>query len=76
MNVFMFAYALQSHELLQFRRRERATRRFRRMKALKKFASVRANVHNHFNQQRHLPDRQTHKQPRSAALAEWQSIMA
>ena len=76
MNVFMFAYALQSHELLQFRRRERATRRFRRMKALKKFASVCASVHNHFNQQRHLADRQTHKQPRSAALAEWQSIMA
>jgi putative transposase len=31
-----------------FRRRERAMLRFRRMKSLQKFASVHANVHNHF----------------------------
>ena len=37
---------------LPFRRRERAMQRFRRMKTLQKFASVHANVHNHFNQDR------------------------
>ena len=46
--------------------------RFRRMKTLQKFASVHANVHNHFNLERHLVDRQTYKERRSAALAEWQ----
>ena len=61
---------------LPFRRRERAMLRFRRMKTLQKFASVHANVHNHFNQERHLVDRQTYKQRRSAALAEWQLVMA
>ncbi len=61
---------------LPFRRRERAMLRFRRMKSLQKFASVHASMHNHFNQERHLVDRQIYKQRRSAALAEWQSIMA
>ena len=61
---------------LSFRRRERAMLRFRRMSFLQKFASVHANVHNHFNQERHLVDRQTYKERRSAALAEWQSLMA
>ena len=56
---------------LSFRRRERAMLRFRRMKSLQKFASVHANVHNHFNLERHLVDRQTYKTRRSAALAEW-----
>jgi putative transposase len=59
---------------LPFRRRERAMLRFRRMKSLQKFASVHANVHNHFNQERHLVDRQTYKSRRSAALAEWQIL--
>ena len=49
--------------------------RFRRMKALQKFASVHANVHNHFNTERHLVDRTTYKRLRSAALAEWQQLM-
>ena len=61
---------------LSFRRRERAILRFRRMKTLPKFVSVHANVHNHFNQERHLVDRQTYKDRRSAALTEWQSLMA
>lgn len=61
---------------LPFRRRERAMLRFRQMKSLQKFASVHANVHNHFNQDRHLIDRQTYKEYRSAALAEWQNLMA
>ena len=60
---------------LPFRRRERAMLRFRRMKTLQKFASVHANVHNHFNQERHLVDRQTYKKRRSVALAEWQNLM-
>ena len=60
---------------LAFRRRERAMLRFRRMKSLQKFASVHANIHNHFSQERHLIDRQTYKTRRSAALAEWQSLM-
>lgn len=59
---------------LPFRRRERAMLRFRQMKTLQKFASVHANVHNHFNLQRHLVDRQTFKERRSAAMAEWQLV--
>jgi len=54
---------------LPFRRRERAMLRFRRKKTLQEFASVHANVHNHFNLERHLVDRQTYKDRRSAALA-------
>lgn len=59
---------------LPFRRRERTMLRFRQMKALQKFASVHASIHNHFSQERHLVDRQTFKQRRSAALAESQSF--
>src|SRR5579864_1272235 len=61
---------------LPFRRRERAMLRFRRMKSLQKFASVHANLYNHFNSERHLVDRQTYKIRRSAALAEWQTLAA
>ena len=60
---------------LPLRRRERAMLRFRQMKSLQKFASVHANVHNHFNQDRHLVNRKTYKKRRSAALAEWQNLM-
>jgi putative transposase len=59
---------------LPFRRRERAMLRFRRMKTLQKFASVHASLHNHFNAERHLVDRQTYRTRRSAALAEWQLL--
>ncbi len=61
---------------LPFRRRERAMQHFRRVKSLQKFASVHASFHNHFNQDRHLVDRQTYKLRRSAALAEWQNLVA
>ena len=61
---------------LPFRRRERVMQQFRRIKSLQKFASVHANIHNHFNSQRHLVDRQTYKTCRSAALAEWQNLAA
>jgi len=49
---------------------------FRQMKSLKKFVSVHANGHNHFNLQRHLVDRQTYKTCRSATLVEWQILIA
>jgi putative transposase len=61
---------------LPFRRRERAMLRFRQLKSLQKFASVHANFHNHFNQERHLVSRQEYKSRRSATLAEWQTLMA
>ena len=60
---------------LLFRRRERAMLRFRQMKSLQKFASVHANVHNHFNQERHLIDQQTYKERCSVELTEWQAVM-
>jgi putative transposase len=50
--------------------------RFRQMKSLQKFASVHASLHNHFNLERHLIDRETYKTRRSAALAAWQNLMA
>jgi len=61
---------------LPFRRRERAMLRFRQMKSLQKFASVHANVHNHFNLERHLVDRKTFKERRAAALTDWRQIAA
>ena len=50
--------------------------RFRQMKSLQKFVSVHASLHNHFNQERHLTDRQTYKERRSAALAECSKLPA
>lgn len=61
---------------LPFRRRERAMLRFRQMRSLQKFASIHASIYNHFSQERHLVDRQTFKLRRSAALVEWQSLVA
>ncbi len=46
------------------------------MKTLQKFASVHANISNHFSAERHLVDRQTYKQRRAAALAELQLLAA
>jgi putative transposase len=66
--------AENSHQ--PFRRRERAMQRFRSMKTLQKFSSVHAQVHNQFNQERHLVTRQVYKQRRSAALAEWRTLAA
>lgn len=48
--------------------------RFRRMKSLHEFASVQALLHSHFNQDRHLTDRQTYKERRSVVLAECRSL--
>lgn len=50
--------------------------RFRQMKSLQKFASIHASLHNHFNFECHLVDRQTFKHRRSAAWAEWQNLLA
>jgi len=50
--------------------------RFRGMKTLRKFASVHGQVHNHFNQERHIVDRQSYKVRRSEAFSEWRSVMA
>jgi putative transposase len=66
--------AENSHQ--PFRRRERGMQRFRSMKTLQKFSSVHAEVHNHFNQERHLVTRQVYKLRRSAAFAEWRALAA
>jgi putative transposase len=66
--------AENSHQA--FRRRERAMQRFRSAKTLQKFTSVHAQVHNHFNQERHLVTGEIYKQRRSAALAEWRTVIA
>ena len=46
------------------------------VKTLQRLSSVHAQVHNHFTQERHLVTRQTYKQRRSAALAEWRALAA
>ena len=61
---------------LPFRRRERAMLRFRRMRSLQKLAAVHSSVHNHFNLERHLNQRDRFKENRSAALAEWRQLAA
>jgi putative transposase len=66
--------AESSHQ--SFRRRKYAMQRFRSVKTLQKFSSVHAQVHNHFNHERHLVTRDVHKQRRSAAMAEWRALAA
>ena len=66
--------AENSHQ--PFRRREGAMSKFRDVKTLQKFASVHALIHNHLNLDRHLIPRETFKQNRSAALAEWRQLAA
>ena len=61
---------------LPFRRRERAMLRFRRIRSLQMFASVHGSVHNLFNSERSLTDRNTYKASRTAALAEWRQLCA
>jgi putative transposase len=64
--------AKNSHQ--PFRRREGAMSKFREVTTLQKFAAVHASIHNHFNLERHLTRRETCKQDRSAALAEWRQL--
>jgi len=49
---------------------------FRDIKTLQKFASAHASIHNHFNLDRQFTPRETFKQDRSAALAEWRQLAA
>jgi transposase-like protein len=55
--------AENSHQL--FRRRERAMHRFRSVRTLQKFSSVHAQVHNQFNQERHVNRRDELTPPQS-----------
>jgi putative transposase len=66
--------AENSHQ--PFRRRERAMQRFRSMKTLRRVSSIHAQVHNHFNQERHLITLATYKHRRAATLTEWQVLAA
>ena len=66
--------AENSHQ--PFRRREGAMSKIRDVKTLQKVGSIHASTHNHFNLDRHLNSRETFKQNRSAALAEWCQIAA
>ena len=66
--------AENSHQ--PFRRRAGAMARFRDIKTLQKFAAAHASIHNHFNQERHLYNRENFKLNRSAALAGWRQLAA
>ena len=66
--------AENSHQ--PFRRREGAMARFRDIKTPQKFAAAHASIHKHFNQERHLYNRENFKLNRSAALAEWRQLAA
>ena len=61
---------------LPFRRRERAMRRFWRMRSLQKFAAVHASIYNLFNLERSLNSRSSFKKNRAVALAEWRNPCA
>jgi putative transposase len=43
---------------------------------LQKFVSIHAEVHNHFNHERHLLKREIYKGRRSAAMEEWRALTA
>jgi putative transposase len=66
--------AENSHQ--PFRRREGAMSKFKDVKTLQKFSSIRARIHNHFNIERHLIDRPTFKTRRSTALTDWNLLAA
>ncbi len=59
---------------LPFRRRKRAMLRFRQMRCLQKFAAVHSSIHDHFNQERHLYNRDNFKLNRAPALLEWRQL--
>tara|TARA_R110002072_G_scaffold249922_11_gene408822 strand:- start:5003 stop:5143 length:141 start_codon:yes stop_codon:yes gene_type:complete len=46
------------------------------MRSLQKFAAVHSSVHNHFNLERHINDRNWFKENRQIALAEWRQLAA
>ena len=45
--------------------------KFRDVKTLQKFASIHASIHIYFNLERHPNCRETFKENRAAAMAEW-----
>ena len=59
-----------------FRRREGEISKFWDVKTQQKFASIQTSVHNQFNLERHLTPRETFKQNRAAAMAEWRQLAA
>jgi putative transposase len=46
------------------------------MRNLQKFAALHGSIHNHFNSERILVNRQTFKNRRNSALAEWRGVSA
>ena len=56
---------------LPVRRRERKMQRFKSQGQAQKFTSTHSAIYNTFNVQRHLISRNTMRQFRSAAMAEW-----
>lgn len=59
---------------LPFRQREGEMVRSRRMRSLRKFASVQASVAYHLTQERGLSGRRLFRLNRTAALAEWRGL--
>ena len=57
------------------RRRERKMQRFKSAKSAQRFLSVHSSIYNLFNIQRHLISRNTLRQFRDAASAEWRDII-
>jgi transposase-like protein len=56
--------------------RERQRRRFRSPGSAQRFLSTHAAVYTHFDFQRHLISRRTHRELRSQAFAIWREIAA
>ena len=56
------------------RRRERKMQRFKSAGSAQRFLSIHAAVYNHFNVQRHLISRKTHRLFRVAAIASWKHV--
>ena len=50
--------------------------KFRDTKTHQKFSSTHVAIHNHFNHQRHLIQRDDFNTKRDAALIEWQQLAA
>ncbi|MEE8055702.1 MAG: DDE-type integrase/transposase/recombinase, partial [Gammaproteobacteria bacterium] len=56
------------------RRRERKMQRFKSPGSAQRFLSIHAAVYNHFNTQRHLVSRKSHRLFRLAAIASWRHV--
>jgi len=66
--------AENSHQ--PFRRKERSMQRFRSDRSLQKFVSIHAQLHNHFDHQRHLISRENYRLVRCKGMSDWQAIAA